>query len=60
MKPLERLEQLAYIGRIEASPVVAHIAADFCVLRSGGGELDGGPIVLGGTKPEYEQTIFTN
>src|ERR1700730_3847799 len=48
MEPLERLEQLAHEDGIEAGPVVAHIAADSGVLGSGGAELDGGTVALGG------------
>src|SRR6202050_2471023 len=39
VESLERLEQLVYVGRIEASPVVAHIAADRGLISVGGGEL---------------------
>src|SRR6266404_3672128 len=48
MEPLERLEQLARKGRIEADPVVAHVAADSGLLSGGGAELDGGAVALAG------------
>jgi hypothetical protein len=41
MQPLERLEQLAGVGRVEASAVVADEAADPVVGAGRGSELDG-------------------
>ena len=51
MESLERLEQLIHISRIEAGPVVAHIAADRGLIVGDGGELDGGVVALGGELP---------
>src|SRR5580700_10050179 len=51
VESLERLEQLVYIGGIEADPVVAHVAADRGLFVGGGGELDGGVVALGGELP---------
>src|SRR5580658_4340937 len=58
MEPLERLEQLAHKGGIEAGPVVAHVAADSGVLGSGGAELDGGAVALAGIFPRvFDQVL---
>src|SRR2546430_12390378 len=51
VQPLERLEQLVRIGRLEAGPVVAHVAADPGFVSSRGGELDGGIVAPGGEFP---------
>src|ERR1700689_5052385 len=42
VQPLERLEQLVDVGRVEAGPVIAHVAADAGVADGCGRELDGG------------------
>jgi hypothetical protein len=58
MEPLERLEQLARKGRIEAGPVVAHIAADSGVLGGDGAELDGGAVALAGIFPSVSASLY--
>jgi hypothetical protein len=52
VEPLERLEQLAGEGGIEAGPVVADVAAEPGVPgRRSGAELDGGVLAPGGEFP---------
>src|SRR5712691_11837948 len=51
MQPLERLEQVARIGGVEAGPVVAHVATDPGFFDSRGAELDGGVVAPGGEFP---------
>ena len=51
VEPLERLEQLAGVGRVEAGPVIADVAADGGVAGGCGAELDGGAVAAGGEFP---------
>jgi len=51
VESLERLEQLAHKGGVEADPVVAHMAADRGLIVGGGGELDGGVVAPSGELP---------
>src|SRR5450755_2840468 len=58
VEPLERLEQLADIGRVEAGPVIADVAADGGVADGCGRELDGGAVAAGGELPGvFEQVV---
>jgi hypothetical protein len=51
VEPLEGLEQLAYVGGVDAGPVVAHVAAERGVIDGSDGELDGGLLTPGGELP---------
>src|SRR5450755_653524 len=58
VQPLERLEQLADVGRVEAGPVIAHVTADGRVAGGCGPELDGGAVAAGGELPGvFEQVV---
>src|ERR1700678_1089994 len=51
VEPLERLDQVADVGGVEAGPVVSYVAAEGGVGGGCGRELDGGALAAGGGLP---------
>src|ERR1700735_159527 len=58
LEPLERAEQLVPVGRVKASPVVTHIAADGGIADGRGRELDGGVLAAGGELPGVVKQVL--
>src|SRR5439155_9775416 len=59
VQPLERLEQLVGVGRVEPDPVVAHEVRDLPLVPDGP-ERDAGARLFAGVLPDVAQQVLPN